>query len=183
MRQAKQAGFKLLENQSIKKFGGDLLKNSNPKAARPISTKKSMHLVLRSSKAIGAHSLLKANTAIFEVISRQSKKFGVKVYRYANGGNHLHLIILPRSRKAYQDFIRAVSGLIARLILKAQKGSPKLNENSQLKFWDKRPFTRLVEWGKDFSRTSDYLLQNTLEAIGFIAYKPRNKSKIRLSSA
>jgi hypothetical protein len=67
--------------------------------------------------------------------------------------------------------------LIARLILKAEKGASK-----SIQFWDKRPFTRILEWGKDFNVISSYLLQNILEALGFIPYKPRKKV-LRLSTS
>jgi hypothetical protein len=176
MRRQKQIGFQLLEQNSIKTFGGSLLKKSNAKVARPISIKKSMHLVMRSSAAKGAFSLLKKDQEIYNVIDRQAKKHGVKVYNYANGGNHLHLIVRPVSRRAFNNFVRSISGLIARMVLNAQRGRAKLSLMAQTgvqKFWDQRPFTRIIEWGRDFDRSTKYLLQNTLEAYGFVAYKPR----------
>jgi len=171
MKSAKQLGFGILDSKSAKRFGGSLLKKSNAKVARPISTKKSMHLVMRSSAAKGALSLLKKDQDIYNVIDRQAKRHGVKIYNYANGGNHLHLIIMPLSRKAFNGFIRSVSGIIARLVLGAQRGAAK-----ELQFWDQRPFTRIIEWGRDFVRSSRYLLQNTLEAYGFVEYKPRARA-------
>ena len=169
MKSERQLGLEILEDKNIKFFGGAYLKNSNAKVKRPISTKKSMHLVLRSTMAKGALNLLRRDKRIREIISNQGKHLGVKVYRIANGGNHLHLVVLPRSRVAFNYFIRSISGIIARLILGAERGSAK-----GLRFWDKRPFTRIVEWGRDFHNVSRYLLQNTLEALGFIPYRPRN---------
>ena len=167
MRQAKQLGFEILEGNNIKKFGGALL-TSNPKEKRPLSLKKSSHLVMRSLHARGPLSLLRHNEKIEKIINRQAKKFGVKIYRYANGGNHLHMIILPMSRRAFNSFIRSITGLIARLVLKVERGDPK-----GIQFWEKRPFTRIVEWGSDYKRVCNYLLQNTLEALGFLEYQPR----------
>jgi REP element-mobilizing transposase RayT len=124
--------------------------------------------------AKGALSLLKKDQDIYNIIDKQSKKHGVKVYNYANGGNHLHLVLRPMSRRAFNGFIRSVSGLVARLVLNAERGRAKLNSKDLLKkFWDQRPFTRIIEWGRDFNSTSNYLLQNSLEAYGFIAFKPR----------
>jgi hypothetical protein len=168
MEKAKQLGFEILEGKAIKHFGGAYLKNSNAKVARPISFKKSMHLVMRSSYAKGEYSFLKRDKKIQEIIGTQSKAFGVKVYRQANGGNHLHLVILPRSRSAFNGFIRAISGLIARAVLDVERGRAL-----GFKFWDKRPFTRIVEWGREFKSVNNYLLQNTLEALGFVPYQPR----------
>ncbi len=179
MKRIKQLGFELLETKNVKYFGGSHLKNSNPKEKRPISTKRSMHLVLRSSMARHDYSLLKKDQIIRKIVSAQGRAFGVKVYKQANGGNHLHLIVLPRSRQAFQSFIRAISGLIAREVLGAQRGNPQY-----IKFWDQRPYTRVLEWGKDFRKVSKYLVQNTLEALGFIDYQPRKqKSRKILSTA
>src|SRR5258708_236562 len=122
MIQAKQLGFEIFNSKTSKYFGGAYLKNSNPKEKRPISTTKSMHVVLRSSMAKGPLSFLKADRQLRGIIEKQAKRHGVKVYHQANGGNHLHLIVLPRSREAFKSFIRATSGLIARLILGVERG-------------------------------------------------------------
>ena len=176
MKTSKQMGFEILEGNNLKHFGGAYLKKGNPKEKRPVSIKKSMHLVMRSLLAKGPLSLLKEDKRIQQLIRQQGQRFRVKIYRIANGGNHLHLIILPRSRVAFNAFIRSISGLIARLVLGAQRGDPKLGQNKKNenhRFWEKRPFTRIVEWGRDYKRACDYLLQNTLEALAFIDYKPR----------
>lgn len=174
----KQLSFEIFNKKGAKHFGGAYLKKSHAKEKRPISTKKAMHLVLRSSSAVGFMSFSRKDRKISEIIHKQARTAGAKIYRFANAGNHLHLIILASSRMAYMKFIRAISGLIARLILNAQRGAPKA-----LVFWDKRPFSRILEWGKDFFTSCRYLDQNTLEALGFIPYKPRKKSKLKLSSA
>lgn len=174
MTQAKQLGFQILELNATKHFGGMYLKNSNPKTKRTLSSKNSIHLVLRSSLAKGARSFLRHDREICGIVNAQAKKAGVKIYRQANAGNHLHLLILPHSRNAFNKFIRAVSGLIARLVLGVQRGSAK-----GIKFWDKRPFTQIVEWGKQYQTVCKYLLQNTLEALGFIPYLPRKRRKLK----
>jgi REP element-mobilizing transposase RayT len=182
MKREKQLGFEILEGKNVKHFGGSYLKNSNPKTPRPISIKKSMHLVMRSSYAKGEYSFLKRAKKIQDIINTQGKAFGVKVYRQANGGNHLHLVILPRSRQAFNGFIRAISGLIARCVLDVERGRSffKSDGKNPAGFWDKRPFTRIIEWGREFKTVSTYLVQNTLEALGFIPYQPR-KQKLRLT--
>ena len=166
-------------------FGGSLLNKSNAKTARPISTKKVMHLVLRSEKAKGAYSFLlsKHKDRIEDTIYNQARKTGVKVYSYANSGNHLHILVLPRTRRAFSNFIRAICGIIARIVLGKERGQAQHSENSSSKainpekFWDQRPFSRILEWGKAFNLAKDYLLQNTLEALGFIKYKPRKAQR------
>lgn len=179
MKQAKQLGFEILEDNNVRYFGGAYLNKGNPKKKRPISIKNTSHLVMRSLLAVGPLSLLRHDKKIREIIEGQAKLSGVKVYRLANGGNHLHMIVLPRSRVAFNGFIRAVTGLIARTVLKAERGDPK-----GVQFWERRPFTRIVEWGQDYKNTCAYLLQNTLEALGFIPYQPRKtRYKVKHSTA
>jgi hypothetical protein len=171
MRLSKQLGFQIPANQSIKCHGGNRLK-SNPKSARPVSIKRSMHLVLRSSLAKGKLTFLQRERSrqVERIIHSQGRRFGVKVYRLSNAGNHLHLIVLPGSRRGFSGFLRSITGLIARATLGAERGNAK-----SIKFWDARPFSRIVEWGKDFRNACRYLAQNTLEAWGFIPYMPRRK--------
>ena len=40
-------------------------------------------------------------------------------------------------------------------------------------FWEFRPFSRIVNWGRDFKNCVQYLKKNVLEALGFVPYKPR----------
>ncbi|HEX4924063.1 MAG TPA: hypothetical protein VFV50_08255 [Bdellovibrionales bacterium] len=167
MTPTKQLGFKILEGNNVRIFGGAHL-TSHPKEKRPISIKKPVHLVMRSHHAKGPRSFFRHDQKILALISKQGRRFGVKLYRYANGGNHLHMVILPESRRAFNAFIRSVTGLIARLVLGAQRGAPK-----ELQFWERRPFTRIVEWGRDYRKVCAYLLQNTLEALGFSESRPR----------
>jgi REP element-mobilizing transposase RayT len=172
---AKQLYFPLFDKLRIKDFGGSLIKG-NAREARPLSLKRPLHLVLRSTLATGALSFLnpERRKQIQDLIERSARFHGVKLYRYANSGNHLHLIILPKSRLAYRRFIRAISGRIARIVLGAERGRAK-----GIQFWDALPFTRILEWGKDFDRVKSYLKQNTLEALGFVPYRARSKSKLR----
>lgn len=97
------------------------------------------------------------------LIRKQAIKFNVEIHRYANSGNHLHLLVKPSSdRKQFTAFMRAISGLIARQVLKAERGQAK-----GIKFWDARPFSRLVSWGKAFERCARYIEKNIFEALGF----------------
>lgn len=173
-----QLAFKDFEKEKIKDFGGSLIRG-NPRERRPLSTKRPLHLVLRSSLARGERSFLngRRRLAIQNLIQRAARAKGVKVYRLANSGNHLHLIVLPPSRAAFHAFIRAISGLIARLVLGAEKGRAQ-----GIRFWDARPFTRILEWGRDYKRACSYLLQNTLEALGFAPYRPRKNDRLRKSA-
>lgn len=149
-------------------FGGAHLKNSNAKVKRPISTRHCMHVVLRSSMATGARSLLKREKDIHDLVVTQGKKHGLKIHMQANGGDHLHLLVVPRSRDAFNGFVRAISGLIPRLILDVERGRSK-----GLKFWDQRPFSQIIEGRRELQDLKRYLQQTKLQASGF--HQPKAK--------
>jgi len=176
-------GQQLLLDQSFKikrEFGGSLLKKSHAKTARPISDKEAMHIVLKSTMAKGTYSMLNKDRPrrIRKSIDAQAKRFYVKIYEYANVGNHLHILVRASDRKLFKGFLRSISGLIARITLSAERGSAK-----KIKFWDQRPFTRIVSWAKDFSWVKAYVVQNFHEAMGWVPFKPRGKGRLRLSTA
>ena len=92
-----------------KEFVGSLLKG-NAREAWTISIKKSMHLVMRSGLAVGPRSFLNVKNAdqIKILVQRVAKLKGVKIYSFANSGNHLHMVIQPISRKVFLAFIRSI---------------------------------------------------------------------------
>jgi len=153
-------------------FGGRYLKNYNPNCQRPMDSKKALHLVLKSSHAVGEKSFKseKFEAKIWNVISNHALKTGIKIHEYANGGNHLHLLLHARNRDDYRAFIRTITGLIARMVGNSQRGKPL-----KKKFWDARPFSRVVSFAKkEINAIKTYLLRNTLEAIGWMPYISRD---------
>jgi len=177
-------------------FGGSLLKNSHAKVARPLSSKQALHIVLRSNYAHGPHSMLKHERVIRNTLLKMGRKHGVKIYRVANAGNHLHLLVRFTKRRALQNFLRGSTGLIARKMMGRERGpaftqeevAPTTQGDSNVRtsrklstsaanrapkqfFWTQRPFTRIVSWGRDFDSTLAYVKLNTLESLGFISRK------------
>lgn len=152
-------------------FGGSLRK-SNPKAKRPLSKRESVHLVLKSARAIGPKSMLQKRNAdrIDTLFRKHAKLCGIKIYHFVNVGNHLHLVIRIHDRKLFTRFIRAVTGLIARHVLNQERGLGRRNTEQPVKakerdedksrFWVARPFTRLIAWGKDFKIVGQYMIKN-----------------------
>jgi REP element-mobilizing transposase RayT len=155
-------------------FGGEQLRGKR-KTARPIACKTPLHLVMRSSQARGEKSFLKHKRKIENLLNTQAQNWGVKIYAFANVGNHMHIVLRARTRRAYKGFIRSISGLIARIILKKERGkalatmpSASLEKLSSENFWDARPFTRILKGGlRDLHNTCAYIGLNKLEALGF----------------
>ncbi len=194
----KQKQLSLLKPQA-KFFGGALL-HGKRKALRPLSSKDSIHFVLRSQWAYGKDSFLaKQNyNAIQKILKRFALQFGVRIYQQSTNSNHIHLLLRITNRQLYRAFIKAITGKIASHVIKQRcKASgcrapeqsfkrfleaKRMSEagdgcraTKKQRFWQYRPFSRLVNWGKDFKISLQYLKQNTLEAVGFVAYKPRKQ--------
>lgn len=157
-------------------YGGDLLRTRKGRAhGRPLDTKNSMHLVLRSSKAKGPWSFLKPQNrqAIQNILGKFSKRYGVRVLSLANVGNHLHLQIQLSNRQSYRKFIKAITSAIAMSITGINRWTQ--NADEKLKFWDRRPFTRVIVGFRSILNLKNYIYLNQLEGMG-IARKTVTKA-------
>jgi REP element-mobilizing transposase RayT len=145
-------------------FGGSALKG-NPRGKRSFSRKHSLHVVLKSRHARGPWSFLHKNNraGVESCLLRHIKVNHIRNYGLQVMSNHIHLHLQFPSREAYIKFIRSVTGRIARRVLGSEKGSPSLVE----KFWEARPYTQIVSWGRHFKTVVSYLKLNRLEALGF----------------
>lgn len=176
-------------------FGGRLLYKRR-KGRRPLSSKEAMHIVMRSLWAKGPFSFRAAanHSAIEQLIKSVSQRYGVRVYRKTIMSNHIHLVLLAGHRESYKAFIRLLTGQIASHVMmglsfvefihqfkdqyteSTTNGSITEPQGVGQKFFQFRPFTRVLHWGRDFKTCCDYVLKNTLEALGFIPYQPREDS-------
>lgn len=168
MSRLKQLGFRWNKKskstpKELRGFGGEQFKNYNPDHARPIVAKMPIHIVLRSSLATGAMSMKRFERKIQNIIYSKAKQNGIKIYHYANVGNHLHIVCVLANKRKWQAFIVPVTALIARIASGAKKGQ-KLTK----KFWDARPWTRITKWGRPYDALKRYLRINQLQALGFI---------------
>ena len=166
-------------NKKNKKYpqgghGGDLAKGKR-KTQRPFDPKQALHVVLRSSKARGQHSMLRPQhcNLIRDLMGRIKLRWGISVYRYANVGNHLHLLIRAKNRSDWQGFIREFAGGIAMIVTGARKShalsrsrSADVPDSAKRAFWDHVVFTRIVKFGRDFKNVADYVLKNLWEGAG-----------------
>jgi len=161
----KQISLLKSENKS---YGGELLKTRKGRSySRPLSTKETIHLVLRSTKAKGVWSFRYGNnpSKIRSIAEKFSQKYGVKILSLANVGNHLHFQIKLSNRYAYKPFIRALTASIAMTITQTSRWKPLKKEPSD-RFWDYRPFTRIVQGLRAFLNLRDYIRINQLEGFG-----------------
>lgn len=140
-------------------FGGAQLK-SNPKGRRPLSTKLPIHLTLRARRSV--LRLPKTYKFVSQEIERVAKKHGIKIYRFANVGNHIHLLIRLGKISAWAGFIRELTGRIA-------QGLMAFDVNVK-DFWMYRPHTRVIaSWGRAFKTVCEYIKLNKWEGLGVIS--------------
>jgi len=154
-------------SQSLE-HGGDVRRGKR-KIARPLDTKRPLHIVLRSSRAKRQLSML--HPALAGRIQRGARglarRFDVRLYRYANVGNHIHLLAQARSRPAFQAFLRSFAGVTARIVTGARRGRPVGQ------FWDRLAYSRVVSWGREYRTVAAYVRQNEDEACGLRPLRPR----------
>jgi len=148
---------------------GGAIGQGERKLARPFSGKRPMHLVLGSSRARGPWHLRRPQHAakIHAAMRAAGRRHGVRVYEFANAGNHLHLLVRARSRAEFQSFLRGLAGIVARIVTGATKGRPIG------KFWDSLAYSRVLQWGQELCGIRDYVLRNELEALRLIPYQER----------
>jgi len=137
------------------------------KEYRPLAENKWTHLTLKSEKAKGAWSFLtpKNHAIIQQVLKEKSKKWGVKIAEVVNVGNHLHIKLKFKYRKGFQNFLRAVTSLIARKITNSKKGNKlKASKNKQNKFWQGLAFTRVLKTSLEVLQLKGYFEANRVQA-------------------
>ena len=130
------------------------------KTPRPFSPKAPTHIVLYSSRAKGLWSLnhRKNRAQVLSQIYVYAARFKVHVYRAANVGNHIHLLVKSEDRKQMADYLRVLAGRVAITVTGAKKHSKKIG-----KFWDSLCWSRLVNFGRDFYNTRMYVLAHGFE--------------------
>jgi REP element-mobilizing transposase RayT len=171
---ARQLSF-LPKSSKLPPAHGGSLRQGRRKQARAIDTKQALHIVLRSTKARGPWSMLhpKHQKHVDETVRRVASRHGVRLYRYANVGNHLHLLVRARTRLAFQRFLKELPGTIAGIITGARKGQALPKNETGRGFWDRLAFTRIVAWGSDFKNLELYFVKNLFEAAGLLSRKAK----------
>ncbi|HAG91456.1 MAG TPA: hypothetical protein DCL41_06275 [Bdellovibrionales bacterium] len=115
----------------------------------------------------------KHGRAISDILYKFLKRFKVQVHSVANVGNHLHFHIKVSRRRAYISFVRAITSAIRMAIA----GHPRWEESPfEGKFWDYRPFSRVVQGRKAFLNLEDYITINRMEGLGL----PKSQARLLL---
>lgn len=168
-------------------YGGDFLtKARNRQHGRPISTRHSMHFVMRSTQAKGEWSFKRHESAIREIIEKFARKNGIRLKSMANVGNHVHLHLQLTNRHTYRAFIRAITSAIMMAVTGSSRWNKRPTDSLRTagkKFWDRRPFSRIVVGFMGFLTLRDYIYMNELETHGFSRTQARFFVKWRPSDS
>lgn len=142
--------LQLFKETTLSSFGGNLLKKSHAKSARPFSSKASMHIVLKAN----SYALKHYDLRVEKLIERHAKNNYIKIYSLQNIGNHIHLVIRAKNKDLLKCFLRSICGLIPRLLKTAN-------------LWVQRPFSRIIKWGKAYRKIKNYMTINRYESMGY----------------
>ena len=108
-----------------------------------------------------------------KLVAAVSKRFQIKIVKFANVGNHIYLVVkLPlrgmASRKQDAKWIRILPSRLAFEIGGSKKGEPfKDGGRNRTKFWDAIPFSRVIHGRRGWTTIDRYVLKNEFEAQGF----------------
>jgi REP element-mobilizing transposase RayT len=136
---------------------GGAIRRGRRKLERPVSTRRPMHVVLSSRRAEGPWSMRKHQRAVREALRDMARRFGVRIYDFANVGSHLHLLIRTRRRETFQAFLRSFAGIVARRVTGARRGRPSGA------FFSGLAWSRVVNWGRDYFGVRHYVFRNQIE--------------------
>ena len=149
----KQLSFCLNSNPIQKQCGGSLATGKR-KELRTLDRGAPLHLVLKANTEI---NLFEHCLWIEDLIYKYARRFGVLIYAESVQVDHIHLCIRIHDRAAYNNFVRTLTGQLAKRFGKG--------------LWKVRPYTRVASWGKEFQAIKAYLRKNDLEVHGLVAYR------------
>jgi putative transposase len=181
--------------------GGVLRKKRAGRGARPLSTKETVHLVLKADKRVlkSGFRTFKRFALIQRLKERYTRKFFIKTVSFSIQGDHIHLLIKTTRRANYQNFFRVFAGQIAQQLEKEgllqalvtdtprrrrgrshwvlQQGQDQ-ERKAKVSLWKCRVFTRVVKGYRGFLTVINYIKLNELEAQGKIPYQKNRLRKI-----
>ena len=151
-----QFAFEKMNQKNSKIFGGETLIGKR-KTTRPLSDRKPIHLILRSDSV---NVFTPTNKSLKRLIYNLAEKYSIKIYELALNHTHIHFVIKLKDKNLYKFFIRELTSKIAITI---RKKLPHLKTILSL-----RPYSRILEWGKDFETAINYVILNIEESMGWI---------------
>lgn len=203
----KQQNFEKISWKHRYSHGGILLQKRRGRKARPLSTKATIHVVLKANKTFirGGFRTKRRFQLIHFISKKYAKYFWVKIDQMSIQADHIHLLVRTSRRAKYLDFFRVLAGQIAQRFEKeglfvvqstgvtdtpdnsAMRKEVDVNQNGfcvkrPMKLWMYRPFTRVVAGGwKALKTVWNYVQLNEQEALGKIKYRKERLKGLSLA--
>ncbi len=116
----KQTAFQKIHWKHRYSHGGSLRQLRAGSGARPLSTKASLHLVLKANRdrVRGGLRISRRFKLIHFLIQKYAVKFFIKVEQVSIQNDHIHLLIRTSRRSLYHHFFRVLAGQIAQVFEK-----------------------------------------------------------------
>jgi REP element-mobilizing transposase RayT len=137
-------------------FGGSLLLGKR-KSKRPITSKKSIHLILRLNPKYSGPLLSPLYKKSINCLKATAFQYEINIHELAFNFTHLHIVIKVKNRKSYIQFIRTLTQRLTFLARKQQKIKTS-------RIFLNRPYTRIVNWGRSYKTIIQYIYKNHLES-------------------
>lgn len=122
------------------------------KRKRELDFKRSTHLVLRLKENLPSLFCAR-DKKLREGFYKIAEKYSVKIYEMVFNHTHVHILVKLPSRESYRAFIREVTSRCVNYWSK--KTGIKLR-----RVFVTLPFTRTIEWGRDFLGIKKYFEKN-----------------------
>lgn len=164
--------------------GGMLRQKRKGRKARPLSTKTTIHLVLKANKECirGGFRTRRRFQLIQYILRKYAKHFWVNIDQLSIQNDHIHLLIRAPRRFKYLDFFRVIAGQVAQkfeqeglfspAFVKRVTDTPGNHASGKRKLWRYRPFSRVIAKGyKALRIVQNYVQLNEQEALGKIKYR------------
>ena len=102
MGHARQSSF-FKSNKFQYQHGGELRRKRAGRGKRPLSTKDSLHVVLKMNREAHRPGLrpYKSYALSMQVIDRYAKRFFIKIIQISIQGNHVHINADPRAQEVF----------------------------------------------------------------------------------
>ncbi len=146
-----------LNAELVRTEHGGTVRRGRRKLERPVSVRKPMHVVLTSQRVRGPWSLRRHERPVRDALRAMARRFGIRIYDFANVGTHLHLLVRARRRQSFQGFLRSLAGIVARRVTGARRGRPSG------RFLDGIAGSRVGGGGRAYVGVRHYVFRNQIE--------------------
>jgi REP element-mobilizing transposase RayT len=152
-----------MKMRSSKSFGGSSLVGRR-RSKRPLSTKESIHLILRTDPTFSSQLFSPLYRQSMQILKKTAGEYNIKIYELAFNFTHVHLVIKLKVESDYHKFIRVLTRRLCFLARARVRRINSAKNNKKITVFQFRPYTRIVAWGRSFQILQNYITKNQVES-------------------